>query len=718
MHLLEVRSLVSLKLRLCTLSLLLALAGVNGGAAVGPEADLLPLPSAAPHGLGPLSLPGLSHTVLGTASVFHSARPDLFVMTRGRAAGLYLIRFLRVGADDTPIFAPPRPVRRPFADGKGTIFEIAGGAIHGLWLEKNTLHRTTFDRTALTFTSTGSVALTGLAAGAQSVAAYPAADGALDLVFEVPGESTPARSPVSNASSADWRPYDAAGISTAAVRYRYLVAAHLPAAPAGRLQNIRPFSLTRRETYWGMMQISPLPLGPGHARGLITGSRLGIFSYYPSVDATAPNLPARALVAGEDGNALRHPSVGAAAFAYPSATPGVAHFIASGESALYFYRFTGRFTARGAPIFHEPVPLLQENADLYAGTLPSPSVIDWDGDGDTDLVVGNSEGFILFFKNIGTDAAPRFLPGERLRAAGRDIHHQAGYSGSVQGTGEARWGYVCPNACDWNRDGLPDLVVGDITGNYVVYLNRGTRATPALAAAYPLYCDGLELHGMWRSRPAVGRLGERIALVIPDGDDHLRLYWKIDDYNVADGGKLTLDDGSLISTTYDPAGGTGRCILDFYDLDLDGRPDLVAGTGRRGAIPNRKTGYPLPVLGQRTLNTPLFLRNVGTGEKPIFAHPQPFAHVTHGIVQPGGSHESGVVGTRLGGGAKTNVIVTNEAGRLFLLRGENLRLMTREEAARYRDKPNPFPASDRARNDGDQGRSVDKGSSNQTIGFP
>jgi hypothetical protein len=198
---------------------------------------------------------------------------------------------------------------------------------------------------------------------------------------------------------------------------------------------------------------------------------------------------------------------------------------------------------------------------------------------------------------------------------------------------------------------------------------------------------------MWRSRPAVGRLGKRIGLVIPDGDDHLRLYWRIDDYNVADGGKLTLDDGSLISTTYDPAGGTGRCLLDFHDVDRDGRPDLVAGTGRRGAIPNRKTGYPLPVLGQRTLNTPLFLRNVGTDEKPVFAHPQPFAHVTHGLVQPGGSHESGVVGTRLGGGSTTNFIVGNEAGRLFLLRGENLRLMTREEAGRYRDKPNPFPAS-------------------------
>ena len=675
---------------LVTVRVLVAMAGLGHAASAAPAADLIPLPSAAPHGLGPISLPGLSHTVLGTASVFRSARPDLFVMTRGRAAGLYLFPYLRTDADAAPIFSPPRPLRLPFADGKGTVFETADGTILGLWLEKNTLHRTTFDRRTLTFTATDEVKLTGLAIGAQSVTAFSAVDGALDLVLEVPGDASPARSPAINPSSVDWRPYDAAGISTAAVRYRYLIAARLPAAATASLQAVRTLSPTRHETNWGMMQISPLPLGPDRARGVISGSRLGPFSYTSSIDASPA---ARALIVGEDGNALRHPSVGAGPFAYPSMKPGIADFIASGESALYFYRFTGRFSSRGAPIFRDPVPLLQENAELYAGTLPTPSVVDWDGDGVTDLVVGNSEGFILFFKNIGTVAAPRFLPGERLRAGGRDIHHQAGYSGSVQGTGEARWGYVAPNACDWNEDGLPDLVVGDITGNYVVYLNRGTRASPALDSARALYCDGLDLHGMWRSRPAVGRVGQRIALVIPDGDDHLHLYWKLDDYNVTDGGKLKLDDGSLISTTYDPAGGTGRCLLDFYDADLDGRLDLVAGTGRRGAIPNRTTGYPLPVLGHRTLNTPLFLRNVGTNENPVFSHPKPFAHVTHGLVQPGGSHESGVVGTRLGGGEKTNFVVANEAGRLFLLRGDNLALMPPEQAARYRDKPNPFPAS-------------------------
>lgn len=653
-----------------------------------PAADLVPLPSAAPEGLGPVALPGLNSTPVGVANVFGGARPDLFVFTRGGPAGLHLLPYLRTGENDAPVFSPPRQIRAPFRDAPCIIYQTPDGLVHGAWIEKQRVHFAHFDRDTLAFRPGREIPLDPLPDPAFNLAVLPGPSGALRLVFEVAGDTDPARHDVTDPNSPDWRPYDAAGISTLAARHRYLVAADLPAT-ADRLANIRPLTPTRRETYWGMMQITPLPLGPDRPSGILAGSRLGTFSYYPSPDAENP----RVLAADAQGIVLRHPTINAGPAAYPASTPGPSHFIAGGEGALYFYRATGRFTPRGAPMFDEATPLLQIGADLYAGTLPSPSVVDWDGDGLTDLVVGNSEGYILFFKNTGTDDAPRFLPGQRLRAAGRDIHHQAGYSGSVQGTREARWGYVSPTVFDWNEDGLPDLLVGDITGDYVIYLNRGTPTAPALDAARPLYCDGLELHGTWRCRPGVGRLGDRLALIIPDGDGDLRLYWKIDDTNVEDAGKLRLDDGSTIATTHDPAGGTGRVKLDLYDVDRDGRPDLVIGTGRRGSIPNRETGYPIPTLGQRTLNTLLFMRNVGTPDRPAFAHPVAVAHTTHGLVQPGGSHEAGFAATRLGGGPITNFIAANEAGRLFLLRGQNLRLLTHEEAAAYRDKRNPFPVS-------------------------
>jgi hypothetical protein len=104
-----------------------------------------------------------------------------------------------------------------------------------------------------------------------------------------------------------------------------------------------------------------------------------------------------------------------------------------------------------------------------------------------------------------------------------------------------------------------------------------------------------------------------------------------------------------------------------------------------------KTGYPWAVLGRRTHGTPLFMKNVGKKGEIVFDHPKPFHHTSVGLVQPGGAHETGAVGTNLGGGKSSNLIVANESGRLFLLKGDNMRFMELEEAAKYKDKRNPFP---------------------------
>jgi hypothetical protein len=322
-------------------------------------------------------------------------------------------------------------------------------------------------------------------------------------------------------------------------------------------------------------------------------------------------------------------------------------------------------------VFDDPVSVLQENADLYAGTLPSPTTVDWNGDGVSDILAGNSEGFVLFFENLGSNDEPTFLPATRVLAGGREIQVQAGYSGSLQGLQEARWGYLSPNAIDWNGDGTLDLITGDITGDYRIYLNRGTKTEPKLDVAHPLYCDGIDLHGLWRCRPAVAKIGDRIALAIVDGEDHFHLYWRIDDYNVEDGGKLMLEDGKTIGASGGPAGLSGRCKLDFFDWNQDGHLDFVIGTGRVNAIPDRETGMPMPTIGVKTLGTPLLMLNAGTNERMKFARPVPFRDEAGKIIQPGGAHETGAVGTFLGGKGP-NLLICNEAGRLFLLPGHRL----------------------------------------------
>ena len=63
---------------------------------------------------------------------------------------------------------------------------------------------------------------------------------------------------------------------------------------------------------------------------------------------------------------------------------------------------------------------------------------------------------------------------------------------------------------------------------------------------------------------------------------------------------------------------------------------------------------------------------IGLSPDPKFTKPVPFRDQAGKIIQPGGAHETGAVGTMLGGEGP-NLLICNEAGRLFLLPGKNLR---------------------------------------------
>ena len=613
------------------------------------------LPSAAEKGRGPLALVNLNHHVLGHARVFGGKEPDLFVAGYGGPQAVHLFKWVDTAENGAPVFAEPVVVKCAFKD-KGCVFQRTDGRVVGLWIDKEELVTTSFDREKLEFRETKREKLPKAVKSPSSLGVLMNGEG-YDIAFEM---SNGGKGTEGSPNTEEWRPFNSSGIAVGELRYRYLIG--WPATG-----EVRQITKTRDEVFFSMHGITGMDLGTGHERDLITGSRQGNLVFYHNKSASGFDLETKRLVAGEDGNALRHPSINPSVAAYPGG------LIACGEGSLYFYRFTGKWAKTGAPVFAEPVSVLQEHADLYAGTLPSPTTVDWNGDGVRDILAGNSEGFVLFFENIGSNDEPKFLPATRVKAGGREIQMQAGYSGSLQGLQEARWGYLSPNAIDWNGDGTLDLITGDITGDYMIYLNRGKKTEPKLDAAHPLYCDGIDLHGMWRCRPAVAKIGERTALAIVDGDDHFHLYWRIDDYNVEDGGKLHLDDGKLIGTSGGVGGMSGRCKLDFFDWNRDGHLDFVIGTGRVVSIPDRETGLPMPTIGKKTLGTPLLMLNKGDN---TFTRPVPFKDVDGKVIQPGGAHETGAVGTMLGKEGP-NLLICNEAGRMFLLPGKALKTVNK-----------------------------------------
>jgi len=102
---------------------------------------------------------------------------------------------------------------------------------------------------------------------------------------------------------------------------------------------------------------------------------------------------------------------------------------------------------RKGPISAGPTVLDVDHNDA------GPTTADWDGDGRWDLIVGGGAGTVMFFRNTGTAQAPQF-------AAGVELVKGRGH-GSATGEPTGPSSRVKPHVCDWNGDGALDLLVGD-----------------------------------------------------------------------------------------------------------------------------------------------------------------------------------------------------------------------------------------------------------------
>ena len=152
------------------------------------------------------------------------------------------------------------------------------------------------------------------------------------------------------------------------------------------------------------------------------------------------------------------------------------------DSRLAWCRNTGRIKD-GMPVFEQPHYFRQKAGELNFGALCCPWAFDWDGDGDEDLIVGNSHGQIAFIENLSGPRVekPKWAAPVLLKEPdGRPIWLIAGHSGSIQGACEWKWGYMTLSVADWDGDGLPDIMGNTITGEVRWWRNIGTRTSPKL----------------------------------------------------------------------------------------------------------------------------------------------------------------------------------------------------------------------------------------------
>ena len=360
----------------------------------------------------------------------------------------------------------------------------------------------------------------------------------------------------------------------------------------------------------GPSRIAAVRSADGTLDGYIVGSSLGSLKFVPyQKKLPSGGLPA-VPVLGTDGNVRDHGAYSNLLSSLPDAEGGLSTLFVGGECAPRIYPFV---SVEG-PVYGDYKVVLERNAPLYGGSLTVPNVVDWDGDGALDIIAGNSEGRLLFFKNAGTNTEPDYQPSVEMCSDGEPIRLLPGYY-VVQGPFEGAWGYLCPTVFDWNGDGLPDIIVSGSRAKYELFLNEGTRTEPRLGKSRVIKYDGMELHGTWRVRPAITLIGEVPHMLIMDDDNALHLYRRLDDTHVEDAGRLLLSDGRII-TGHNGAGEglgqKGRGKLRFCDWDGDGDQDLFVGTVKRSSYPSPNDGLPYRRFKKKLIDMQvLYFENLG-----------------------------------------------------------------------------------------------------------
>ena len=257
----------------------------------------------------------------------------------------------------------------------------------------------------------------------------------------------------------------------------------------------------------------------------------------------------------------------------------------------------------GLPQYLPPVYFKQEADEVKFGALSTPVGFDWDGDGDEDIICGNTAGYVAFFENLSGPKVehPRWGASRLLQAGGKTLRIMAGANGSIQGPCESKWGYTTQTVADWDHDGLPDLIVNSILGRVVWYRNIGARNAPKLTGAQPINVqwreeqpalkwgwmrpEGNALLTQWRTTPVVvdwNHDGLEDLLML-NHEGYLTLFPRS-----KRGGKLLLHEPQRIFETNNPfgyvrlnaktAGGSGRRKLCVTDWDGDGRLDVLANS--------------------------------------------------------------------------------------------------------------------------------------------
>lgn len=277
--------------------------------------------------------------------------------------------------------------------------------------------------------------------------------------------------------------------------------------------------------------------------------------------------------------------------------------IVYGESGGLLFVMLNRGTAT-VPEFPAHDYILNENGDpLSIGLTATPLIVDWDGDGIEDLLVGTHYNRVAYFKNTMSNSKRRFRY-EGLVKVGTSPLQIPWLPVTESDIAYTRDYFPTLEATDWNGDGLKDLLIGGVvTGRIFHYANSNytNAAIPVLVApgdsSVAPYHAGIPLNdasgtlrpgnhvGDWNAAPTVADVnGDGLKDLITGlrpmagqtGSDapFLRIFINHGTSTVPD-----LREGAFSSYFSGSFPATRIAAPRLADMDQDGKLDLVVGSG-------------------------------------------------------------------------------------------------------------------------------------------